>query len=117
MSRNECFARRHDERHLFVCPACRTDARIAGAWKDLPRGETPTPADDRFVGRVVSEIARDRAARHRRRWLAAAAAAALFSFCAGLAHERSSGQTAVPTPEESYASLAAPNALSELVPN
>jgi hypothetical protein len=116
MSRRECFARRYDESHLFVCRDCRTDARIAGAWKGLALRETPAAVDDRFVGSVVAGIARDRASRQRLRWFAAAAAAALFSFCAGLAHERASGPPA-PTPEESYASLAAPNALSELVTN
>jgi predicted anti-sigma-YlaC factor YlaD len=116
MSRKECIARRADESHLFSCPACRADARIAAAWKDLSFTEAPAGADERFVASVTAGIARDRGMRARRRWLAAAAAAALFAFFAGFAHERATDQAA-PTAEESYASLAAPNALSSLMPN
>ena len=37
MNRIECIGRRDDESHVFVCPACRADARIATAWKVLDR--------------------------------------------------------------------------------
>jgi hypothetical protein len=47
--------------------------------------------------------------------VAAAAAAALFSFFAGLAHEHASQPS--PTPEDSYAALTTPNALEGWVPN
>jgi hypothetical protein len=116
MTRRECFGRRADESHLFVCPSCRADARIAAAWKDLSFPEGPAGADEGFVARVAAEVLRDRAARSGRRWLLAAAAAAVFAFFAGYAHERASGQAAAPTAEESYASLAAPGGL-ELVPS
>lgn len=114
MSRKDCVGRRDEETHLFVCPACRAEARVAAAWKELRVTETPAEVPEGFVERVLELGRRDRADRTRRRWLAAAAAAALFSFCAGLAHERASRQSG-PAPEESYASLASPNPLGDLV--
>lgn len=114
MNRNECFGRRDDASHLLVCTACRTDARIAGAWKGLRLNEPAEPADERFVGAVLRSVRRDRAATRRRRLVAAVAAAALFSFFAGLAHETARP----PAPEdETYASLSAPSALAEFLPN
>ncbi len=115
MNRDKCFGRRDDAIHLLVCTACRTDARIAGAWKGLRLAEPAEPADERFVGAVVRSVRRDRVKMRRRRIIAAAAAAALFSFFAGLAHE--TARTATPEPEESYASLSAPSALAEFLPN
>ena len=120
MNRNECIGRRGDESHVFVCPACRADTRIAAAWKALRIEETPEKPGERFVRRVLYGIEHDRIARRRRRWIAAAAAAALFSFCAGLAHENASRQSS-PSAEDEYASLAtpstAPTALDGLMPN
>jgi hypothetical protein len=120
MNRTECIGRRDDESHVFVCPACRADARIANAWKALRVEESPQKPGERFVRRVLVGIEHDRIARRRRRWIAAAAAAALFSFCAGLAHENASAQPAA-SPEDEYASLAtpstAPSALDGLIPN
>lgn len=120
MNRKECIGRRDDESHVFVCPACRADARIAAAWKGLRVEEAPQTPSERFVRRVLFGIEHDRFARRRRRWIAAAAAAALFSFCAGLAHENASRQ-ASGTAEDEYASLAtpstAPSALDGLMPN
>ena len=120
MNRTECIGRRDDESHVFVCPACRADARIAAAWKALRVEETPEQPGERFIRRVLGGVERDRIARRRRRWIAAAAAAALFSFCAGLAHEHASAQSAS-SPEDEYASLAtpstAPTALDGLMPN
>jgi hypothetical protein len=114
MNRNECFGRRDDSSHLLVCTACRTDARIAGAWKDLALSEPAEPAGDRFVGEVLRSLRRDRATTRRRRLIAAAAAAALFSFFAGLAHETA---LASAPEDETYASLSAPSALAEFLPN
>jgi hypothetical protein len=120
MNRTECIGRRDDESHVFVCPACRADARIASAWKGLRVEETPQKPGERFVRRVLAGIEHDRIARRRRRWIAAAAAAALFSFCAGLAHENAAAQSAA-SPEDEYASLATPSttpsALDGLIPN
>jgi hypothetical protein len=120
MNRNECIGRRDDASHVFVCPACRADARIAAAWKALRVEETPQKPGERFVHRVLVGIDHDRIARRRMRWIAAAAAAALFSFCAGLAHENASAQSSG-SPEDEYASIAtpstSPSALDGLMPN
>jgi len=116
MNRNECIGRRDDASHVFVCPACRADARISAAWKALRVEETPTKPGERFVQRALAGIARDRVARRRRRWIAAAAAAALFSFCAGLAHERAAAQS-TPSSDDEYAALAPSSALDGFVPN
>ena len=115
MTRRDCFAGRTDERHLFVCPACRAEARVASAWKAMRLREAPVEPDDVFVARVVRGVRRDRARRLRRRIWAAAAAAALFFFFAGFAHELASRPA--PSAEESYASLASPNAMEGLIPN
>jgi len=114
MNRNECFGRRDDASHLLVCPACRTDARIDAAWKGLRLDESVGPVDERFVGAVTRSVGRDRAATRRRRLIAAVAAAALFSFFAGLAHET---ERASAPEDETYASLSAPSALAEFLPN
>lgn len=114
MSRTVCIGRRNDEGHLFACSACRADARISAGWKALAAPGAAGEAEEMFVERVVARLARERQTRVQRRWFAAAAAAAVFAFCAGYAHERASGQAATPTPEE-YAALAAPNGLADLV--
>ncbi len=116
MSRSNCLANRRDASHLFVCTACRADARMASAWKGFSAPETPVAVDERFVSGVLEGLRRGRAQQERRRFWVAAAAAALFFFFAGLAHERAS-RTATPTPEESYAKLASPDALGGLIPN
>ena len=88
-----------DESHVFTCPACRVDARIAGAWKGLrDRGDCPCRPTSVFIRRVVARSRADAGPRARLRWVAAAAAAALFSFFAGLAHEHASQPS--PTPED-----------------
>jgi hypothetical protein len=115
MSRRECLARRTDEGHLFVCPFCRADARIAAAWKDLAIKETPAPADERFIAAVLNDVRHETVRQSRNRFWLAAAAAALFFFFTGLALEDAS-KPAATTPEESYATLAAPNALEGLLP-
>jgi hypothetical protein len=114
MSRRECLARRTDEGHLFVCPNCRADARIAAAWKGLAVQEPPAVADERFVSAVLNDVRHEGARRARNRFWLAAAAAALFFFFTGLALESASKPTA--TPEESYASIASPSALEGLLP-
>ena len=119
MSRNECLPGRNDPRHLFACADCRADARIDAAWRSLPSpeaGEVPIPIGERFVEKVLASVRSDRVRTSRHRFWLAAAAAALFFFFAGLAHERAS-RAAEPTAEESYASLASPNSLAELIPN
>ena len=116
MNRKDCFGRRDDVSHILVCPDCRTDARMAGAWRALRLSEAAAPVDDAFVERTAERVRRDRAAVRRRRFLTAVAAAALFSFFAGLAHE--TARRSAPEPDESYASLSAPaGELSEFLPN
>ena len=115
MSRRECLARRTDEGHLFVCPFCRADARIAAAWKAMAITETPAPADERFVAAVLNDVRHEGLRQSRNRFWLAAAAAALFFFFTGLALESASKQPAA-TPEESYATLASSNALEGLLP-
>ena len=120
MNRTECIGRSNDESHVFVCPACRADARIAAAWKALRVEETPQKPGERFVRRVLAGIEHDRIARRRRRWIAAAAAAAAVLVLRRLAHENASTQSAA-SPEDEYASLATPSttpsALDSLIPN
>ncbi len=115
MNRRECLAHRADESHLFACPACRGDARIAAAWKDLPLREAPVAADERLIAAILENLEHDDAERSRSRLWLAAAAAALFFFFTGLALESSSKPAAAA--EESYASLASPSALEGLMPN
>ncbi len=116
MSRTDCIANRRDASHLFVCSACRADARLSSAWRGVSISETPVAVDERFVAEVVEGLRRGRSQQERRRFWIAAAAAALFFFFAGLALERASRATA-PAAEESYASLASPDTLGELIPN
>ncbi len=115
MNRNECFGRRDDSSHLLVCTACRAEGRVAAAWDGLTLDEAPEPVDERFVRATRQAVRRDRTAIRRRRFIAAAAAAALFSFFAGLAHENA--RQVPPESEESYASLSAPSGMAEFLPN
>lgn len=118
MSRKDCFRGRHDQKHLFACPICRADARMARAWKGLAHPaslETPVPAGELFVKKILGAVRRDRAQAIRRRTWAAAVAALLFFFFAGLAQEIAATPTT--TAEDSYAALVAPNALDGLIPN
>jgi hypothetical protein len=118
MSRKDCFVGRRDEKHLFACPVCRADARLARGWKGLapPASlETPAPVDELFVKRILGAVRRDRARAIRRRTWAAAVAALLFFFFAGLAHETAS--TPAVTAEESYAAIVSPSSLDGLIPN
>ena len=118
MSRNDCLTGRFDPKHLFTCPECRTDARLAHAWRGLGRIEDLEPAvepDERFAVKVLEAVRADRVRTLRRRVALAAAAALLFSFFAGTADEAASRPA--PTPEASYASLVSPNTLDDLIPN
>jgi hypothetical protein len=114
MSRKECLAHRTDEGHLFVCPFCRADVRIAAAWKEMPLKETASPADERFIAAVLNDVRHEAARQSRNRFWLTAAAAALFFFFTGFALE--SASKAAATPEESYVAIASPNALEGLLP-
>jgi len=118
MSRENCLQGRRDPAHVFACPVCRADARLARAWKGLtpPAAlETPVPADERFVQRILGALRLDRARTIRRRLWAAAAAAILFFFFAGLAAEGAA--TPAASAEDSYAALVSPSSLDGLIPN
>jgi len=118
MSDLQCRSAREDDGHLFTCPACRREARIAQAWKGLPRPEAEealVEPDLRFVTVVLRSARRDRSRRARIRVALAAAAGLLFFFFAGTGHEAAAPSAA--GPEDSYASLVSPNALEGLIPN
>jgi hypothetical protein len=118
MSQKDCLAARNEPRHLLTCRACRTDARVAQAWKGLRRPEeleAPIEADSRFTDEVLASVRGDRVRRRRLRLALAAAAALLFFFFAGTGHETAGSGTA--TQDASYASLVSPNALDGLIPN
>jgi predicted anti-sigma-YlaC factor YlaD len=113
----EFHAARSDAGHLFVCPACRAEARLAAAWRDVSRSglaEVPVEPEPRFIGGVVASVRRDRARRRRVRLALAAAAALLFFFFAGTGHETAARPAGL---EASYASIVSPNALEGLIPN
>jgi predicted anti-sigma-YlaC factor YlaD len=106
------------ERHLFVCEACRDDARMASAWKAL--AESPEGAEARvseaFLSRLSAARRRDGARVRRRRYLLAAAAVLLFFFAAGTSQsERGAVDTDRP-PEEAFSSLASTSVLEGLLP-
>lgn len=118
MSAPECRAPRGDAAHLLTCPGCRARARVAAAWEALPRLQVEEGAIEpspRFVKGVVAAIRGDQERRARIRLVLAAAAALLFFFCVGTGHE--SAGSLPSSPEDSYASLVAPNALTGLIPN
>jgi predicted anti-sigma-YlaC factor YlaD len=112
MSRIEHFHDRADARHVFGCPECRADARLARAWRTLAAPAPETPASEPFVAGVLRGVREDRARAARWRLGLVAAAALVFFFFAGLSHERA---TASPEPsvEDSYTSLPAPAAAVE----
>ena len=104
--------------HLFLCRPCRTEKRIASAWKTLPRPEASEvlePVGEEFVRRVSGAVALDRRRSRRRRALLSAAAALLFFFLAGAGRE-SASQLAPPA-EETYSQLLAPSPLESLLPD
>lgn len=118
MSTPECRSPRGDAAHLLSCPACRGRIRLDAAWKALPRPqreEGELEPGPRFVSTVLRSIRLDRDRRARLRLALAAAAALLFFFCFGTGHETAS--PVQPSPEDSLVSLAAPNALTGLIPN
>jgi hypothetical protein len=101
-----------EEAHLFACASCRTEARLAAAWRSFPRPEQTEAAeaslvDERFIRGVIEQVRADarRRARNRARW--AAAAALLFFFLAGASQKLASTTTA--TTEDSYASILTPS--------
>jgi hypothetical protein len=117
MNSPDCRAARSDAGHLFVCPACRAEARLAAAWKGVPRpeiAEAPVESEPRFIRGVVASIRRDRSRRRRVRLAVAAAAALLFFFFAGTGQETAAQPAGL---EASYSSIVSPDALQGLIPN
>ncbi len=106
------------ERHLFVCEACRDDARMASAWKAL--AESPEGAEaPRQRGLPVAALRRaaPRRARLRlRRYLLAAAAVLLFFFAAGTSQSARGTVDTDRPPEEAFSSLASTSVLEGLLP-
>ena len=100
-----------EESHLFSCPSCHTEARIAAAWRAFPRpdeSETETGrVDEGFVRGVIGRLREHEQTRFRRRAGWAAAAALLFFFLAG-AGQKLSSVTAAST-DETYASMLTPS--------
>ena len=108
---------RRDPAHRLICESCRLDARISAAWKRIERPALGPDAeiDDRFVAGVLGALRRDRRTAVRERLALAAAAALLFSFFAGLAHEQAT--VPHPTPEDTYASAVTPSVMDGFIPN
>jgi hypothetical protein len=103
MSRRECLARRTDEGHLFVCPFCRADARIAAAWKGLAVQERGGRGRA-FVAAVLNDVRHETCAGRTASGWRLPPRALLLPSRAWLLRARASP----PEPEESYATLALP---------
>jgi hypothetical protein len=116
MSQIEFLHDRADSRHVLACPDCRADARIAQAWQALVPFEPPAPVAEGLVEDILAALRRDRNRAARRRLWLAAAAALLFFFFAGVSHEQATASPE-PTIEDAYASLPAPAAIDDLLPN
>jgi predicted anti-sigma-YlaC factor YlaD len=117
MNPPKCREPRALSEHLLTCPDCRAHARVATAWRDLPRFESteaPVEPSDAFLSRTLAAIREDRARRVRRRVALAAAAALLFFFCVGTGHE--SAGTAGGA-EESYHAMFSTDSLSSFIPH
>jgi hypothetical protein len=108
---------RRDPAHRLICEDCRVETRISAAWKRFERPDPgPEPEiEDRFVAAVLAALRRDRRLVVRERLALAAAAALLFSFFAGLAHEQAT--VPHPTPEDTYASAVTPSVMEGFIPN
>ena len=110
-------AERRDPAHRLICEDCRVETRISAAWKRVERPAVgPEPhLEDGFVAGVLAALRRDRRAAIRERLALAAAAALLFSFFAGLAHEQAT--VPGPAPEDTYASAVTPSMMEGFIPN
>lgn len=118
MRERGCRGGRGQAGHLFLCRSCRIQARIASAWRKLPRpgaSEIVEPVSEGFVLRVCDVLSRDRRRRRRRRAALSAAAALFFFFLAGAARESESADAQ--RPEETYSQLLTPSPLESLLPD
>lgn len=107
------------ERHLFVCEACRTQARISTAWRALasPDADDASAIREAFLARVLSSRRQDSRRIRRRRCLLAAAALLLFFFCAGGGHRRGLDPGPDRRAEEAFANLTSPSELEAFLPD
>ncbi len=99
------------ESHLFLCPSCRAEARLAAALKAMPAPEELEAAasiDESFVEGVLRRVHQDRRRRGRMRLGVAAAAALLFFFAAGVSER--ANVTPTEDADESYAQILTPAA-------
>ena len=105
-----------EEAHLFVCSACRTQARLAAAWAALkaaePADETPASVDGAFIRGVLERVRADRDRQSKFRLRLAAAAALLFFFLVGASQRLTSATNS--NGEESYAQLVSPEIDADL---
>jgi hypothetical protein len=118
VSDRACRSNRSRPGHLFLCPACRVERRIAAAWRRFPPTlafEPPVPVSEDFVRRITAAAAFDRRRRLRRRAVLSVAAGLLFFFLAGAGQQ--SGSPDSLRPEDSYTQLIAPSALESLLPD
>jgi hypothetical protein len=103
--------------HLFLCPACRADARLSAAFRRFPspaalEAVQLRPVSEDFLRRVTASVAEDRRRGSRRRTLLSLAAALLFFLLAGAGHEARTSDT---LRIEDAAQVLAPSALESLL--
>jgi predicted anti-sigma-YlaC factor YlaD len=117
MNPPKCREPRALSEHLLTCPDCRAHARVATAWRDLPRFdkmEPPVEPSEAFLSRTLAAIREDRSRRIRQRLALAAAAALLFFFCVGTGHESAGAGGGA---EESYHAMFSTDSLASLIPH
>lgn len=106
--------------HLFLCRACRADARLSAAFRRLPspaslEAAEARPASEDFLRRVTLSVRVERRRHARRRALLSLAAALLFFFLAGAGRE--DARTSDTLHVEDAAQLLTPSALDSLIPD
>ena len=112
-----CRGGRGQRGHLFLCRSCRTERRIAAAWKAFPHpadAEVPENPPEEFIWRVTAAASRDRRQRLRHRAMLTAAAALLFFFLAGAGNQTETDHL---HPEDIYSQLFTPSAMGGLLPD
>jgi hypothetical protein len=103
--------------HLFLCRACRADARLKAAFRRLPSPASleavqVRPVSEDFLRRVARSVAVERRRHARRRTVLSLAAALLFFFLAGAGQEALTSDT---LRFEDAAQLLTPSALDSLL--
>jgi hypothetical protein len=103
--------------HLFLCRACRADARLNAAFRRLPSPASleagqVRPVSEDFLRRVARSVEVERRRHARRRTVLSVAAALLFFFLAGAGQEALTSDT---LRFEDAAQLLTPSALDSLL--